>query len=62
MKSLGAKLGKVIQIVEGGIAPPAPGPIFEKAMMRADGGAVAPVMEGQKQIIHLSVDVTFAIE
>ena len=62
VKSLGAKLGKVIQIVEGGIAPPAPGPIFEKAMMRADSGAGAPVMEGQKQTIHLSVDVTFAIE
>ncbi len=62
VKSLGAKLGKVTHIVEGGIAPPAPGPIFEKAMMRADSSAGAPVMEGQKQTIHLSVDVTFAIE
>jgi len=63
VKSLGAKLGKVIQIIESGaIQPPSPGPVFEKAMMRADAGSGAPMIEGRKQVIHLSVDVTFAIE
>ncbi len=63
VKSLGAKLGRVLLIVEGGTSPQTmPGPVFEKAMLRSSSGGDAPIVEAQKQIISLNVDVTFEIE
>lgn len=60
VKSLNAKLGKVLQITESGATPPSPMPILERSMMKtADAG---PGIEGQKQLINQTVDVTFAIE
>ena len=62
VKSLGAKLGRVLQITEGGaIPPPQPMPMMERGMMKSSD-AMAPSIEGQKQNINQTVDVTFAIE
>jgi len=62
VKSLNAKLGKVLQITELGATPP-PMPMYEKGMMRvASMDAAPPGIEPQKQILNQTVDVTFAIE
>ena len=62
VKSLGAKLGRVLQITESGaMPPPPPMPMMERGMMKTSE-AMAPSIEGQTQMINQTVDVSFAIE
>lgn len=66
VKSLNARLGKVLQISERGnvsINPP-PQPLFEARVMHKSMAAdvASPTIEGQKQTLTQEVDVTFAIE
>ncbi|MBC7397645.1 MAG: SIMPL domain-containing protein [Bdellovibrionales bacterium] len=66
VKSLHAKLGKVLQITE--TSSVAPGPVqpmfMERAMMKSDarGSAPTPTIEGQKQSLVQDVQVVFLIE
>lgn len=62
VKTLGSKLGSVIQIDERGASSRPPGPMMmESAPMMARSMA-APTIEAAKQNIHHEVDVTFQIE
>jgi uncharacterized protein YggE len=65
VKTLGSKLGAVIQIQERGSAMPGPMPMVAEAMAFADKGMVrsaSPTIEGARQNLRLEVDVSFAIE
>lgn len=64
VKSLGAKLGKILKIAEidSAIQSP-PSPIYEKAMVRATMDATPPPgIEAQKLTINQTVEATFTIE
>ena len=65
VKTLGGKLGPVIQIQERGAAIPGPMPMVAEAMSFADKGmarSAAPTIEGARQNLRLEVDVSFSIE
>ena len=65
VKTLGGKLGPVIQIQERGSAMPGPMPMVAEAMAFADKGMVrsaSPTIEGARQNLRLEVDVSFSIE
>jgi hypothetical protein len=66
-KSLGTKLGPVLQILErgGGGGFPGPVPVMSKMMGMAEADvsrSAAPTIEGQKQNLHLEVEVSFSLE
>jgi uncharacterized protein YggE len=65
-KSLGTKLGPVLQILErGGGGLPGPVPVMSKMMGMAEADmarSAAPTIEGQKQNLHLEVEVSFSLE
>ena len=65
VKTLGARLGAVLQIQERGAAMPGPMPMVAESMAFADKGmarGAAPTIEGARQTLRLEVDISFAIE
>jgi uncharacterized protein YggE len=62
-KSLGAKVGPALQIIErsnGATTPP--GPLFEGAMMKSAAADTAPTIEGRKLTVSQDIEVTFSLE
>jgi uncharacterized protein YggE len=62
VKTLGGKLGAVIQILERGTVNPSPGPVMMEGAPMMARSMPAPTIEAAKQNLHLEVDVTFQIE
>lgn len=67
VKTLGGKLGPVVQIQERGMSLPGPVPMVAESMafagkMMARDSAAPPTIEGAKQNLRLEVDVSFSIE